>query len=154
MSAAPQNVQAATPSPAEAITISGESHAAVLRQAARGTFERILPFTVLVDEPDKLYRETVIGLVYALLENNICARFALRNVYSITELAHAIIASLLSLGVLHADMLSPSRLAALSVLDAGAPAPAETTAAPDPTPAPPSSPEVSVPSHDNAEIGI
>ena len=110
---------------------------------------------MLVDEQDKLYRETVIGLVYALLENNICARFALRKVYSITELAHAIIAALLSLGVLHADMLSASRLAALSVLEAVAPAPSETPAATaEPAPAPSSSPEVSVPSHDNAETGI
>ena len=110
---------------------------------------------MLVDEPDKLYRETVIGLVYALLENNICVRFATRNVYSITELAHAIIAALLSLGVLHADMLSPSRLAALSVLDAVAPAPSETAVVvPEPTPAPPTETEVSVPSHDNVEIGI
>ena len=108
---------------------------------------------MLVDEPDKLYRETVIGLVYALLENNICARFVLRNTYSITELAHAIIAALLSLGVLHADMLSASRLAALSVLDALAPAPSE-TAVPEPPQPPSTNSQVSLPSRDNAETGI
>ena len=135
-------------SPVEAITISGDSHAPVLRQFARGAFERILPFTLFANcvEEDRLYRETVIGLVYALLENNICARFAQCKVYTITELAHAIIAALLSLGVLRSDMLSASRLAALSVLGSFAPAPevvaATAQAAAESAPAPSPAPEV------------
>ena len=78
--------------------------------------------------------------------------------YSVTELAHAIIAALLSLGVLHSGMLSASRLATLSLLGSLAPppeavastAPAAEESAPPPSPAS----EAVVSSHDNAVIGI
>jgi len=109
---------AASQLPDGALSLASGSANDIVRVVVRGTLERILPLTILADEPDTLIREAMLGGVGALVESHVTPLFAVRTMFPVRELAYSVIRAVKDLAAFRASFVDSPALTPSSVMRA------------------------------------